>query len=330
MTGQGASPGEMPKTPVPGRAEPELDEQVLEAMLAGQHLPHDAPEQAHVVAEMLSSLAGPADPGDLAAEPAVRMAFARAASAAAPASSALGARPAAHRHRRGRRRWSWPPIGLSARLAATLAAVLVMLGGTVAAYAGVLPGPIQTLAHRAIGAPAPRAVPAGPGLCQAYEQAENGHDPRALAGAFARLARAAGSVSNVIPFCIEAGQPVVPTARTDGGVAGPPGPAPTSPPGRGKHHGRAKGKSKSKGKSHGKAKGHSKGKAKGKAKGHGKAKKQKKVKKHKKHKKAKKAKKAKHHKKAKKHHKPKHHGRARGHHKARKHRQHKKGRKQKR
>lgn len=302
MTGQGASPGEMPKTPVPGRAEPELDEQVLDAMLAGQHLPHDAPEQAHVVAEMLSSLAGPADPGDLAAEPAVRMAFARAASAAAPAGQAHGAhqatRPAAHGHRRGRRRVSWLPIGLSARLAATLAAVLVMLGGTVAAYAGVLPGPIQTLAHRAFGAPAPHAAPTGPSLCLAYEQAEHGHNPQALAGAFARLARAAGSASNVIPFCIQAGQPVVPTARTGGGgVAGPPGPAPTSPPGRGKHHG----KGMSHGKSHGKGKGKAKGQGNGNGNGKGKAK-------------GKGRGKAKGHHKAKKHHKLKHHGQAKGHH----------------
>lgn len=287
MTGQGASPGEMPKTPVPGRAEPELDEQVLDAMLAGQHLPHDAPEQAHVVAEMLSSLAGPADHGDLAAEPAVRMAFARAASAVAPASQARGsqaaARQAAHGHRRGRRRASWLPIGLSARLAATLAAVLVMLGGTVAAYAGVLPGPIQTLAHRAFGAPAPHTVPTGPSLCLAYEQAENGHDAQALAGAFARLARAAGSASNVIPFCIEAGQPVVPTSRTGGGVAGPPGHAPTSPPGRGTHHGKAKGHGT--GKAKGKGRGEANGNGNGNGKGHG---------------------------------KPKHHGKAKGYHKTKK------------
>ena len=38
MTGPGASPGEMPKTPVPGRAGPELDEQLLDAILAGQQL----------------------------------------------------------------------------------------------------------------------------------------------------------------------------------------------------------------------------------------------------------------------------------------------------
>ncbi|MGH3409373.1 MAG: hypothetical protein ACRDRJ_43805, partial [Streptosporangiaceae bacterium] len=66
----------MPKTPVPGQAGPELDEQLLDVILAGQHLPPGAPSQAHVVAEMLASLAGPADPGELTAEPAVRSAFA--------------------------------------------------------------------------------------------------------------------------------------------------------------------------------------------------------------------------------------------------------------
>jgi len=298
MTGPGASPGEMPKTPVPGRAEPELDEQLLDAILAGQQLPDGAPEQAHVVAEMLASLAGPADPGDLAAEPALRAAFARAAPPTAspgPASPAGPAQP-------GRRR-SWLPIRLSARLGAALAAVLVMLGGTVAAYAGVLPGPIQNLAHRAIDAPPARTGLTAASLCVAYERAEARHDAPALAGAFVQLAKAAGGASRVIPYCIEAGKPLTAT-RPDA----QPGSPPTSPnlPGHGQQH----------------AKGHEHAKGHGKAKGHHKAKKAKKKKakkphKAKKPKKPKKAKKAKRHKKAKKHHKHK------------KHKKHKKAKKQK-
>jgi hypothetical protein len=42
------------------------------------------------------------------------------------------------------------------RLAAVLAAVGVVLGGTAAAYAGALPAPVQELAHHVLGAPAAR------------------------------------------------------------------------------------------------------------------------------------------------------------------------------
>ena len=187
MTWPDASSGEMPTTsPVPGPAGPELDEQLLDAILAGQHLAPDAPEQAHAVAEILARLAGPADPGDLAAEAAVRSAFARAAAPTRPHDTlahdtlaydtlaydilgrdTLGRETLAYGTQSyetqpgepppaSRRRASWPPAQLSARLAAALAAVMIVLGGTVAAYAGALPGPIQELAHRTIDAPADR------------------------------------------------------------------------------------------------------------------------------------------------------------------------------
>ena len=237
MTGPGASPGEMPKTPVPGRAEPELDEQLLDAILAGQQLPDGAPEQAHVVAEMLASLAGPADPGDLAAEPALRAAFARAAS---PTASPGPASPAGPAHP-GRRR-SWLPIRLSARLGAALAAVLVMLGGTVAAYAGVLPGPIQNLAHRAIDAPpapdhvAPRSHPRSDArtLCAAYQRVQVHGNPAARARQERKLARAAGGPGKINGYCA--------ALRGPGAAAHPgaPGHSAKAHPG----HARALGKSK--------------------------------------------------------------------------------------
>jgi hypothetical protein len=308
----------MPKTPAPDRAGAELDEELLDAILAGQHLPEDAPEQAHVVAEMLSTLAGPADPADLAAEPAVRLAFARAIPLAAGAGAgippdgaqpgaAAGARGRAHPRRPGRRHSSWRPLRLSAWLATTLTAVLVMLGGTVAAYAGVLPAPIQNLAHRAIGAPAARTHPIAQALCRAYGQAEARHDAQGLEQAYTQLARAAGGASHVIPYCIAAGEPAALTPRS-GSRPGSPGTSPTTPPGRGK----------SGTKGH---QGHHKSKGKHKAKGKSKPKKPKKPKK------AKKAKKAKHHKKPKKHHK--HHGKAKGHHKHKKPKKHKKAKKHK-
>jgi hypothetical protein len=49
------------------------------------------------------------------------------------------------------------------RLAAGLAAATVCLSGTVAAYAGALPAPVQNLAHFAIGAPSPPSARHRPG-----------------------------------------------------------------------------------------------------------------------------------------------------------------------
>jgi hypothetical protein len=307
----------MPKTPVPDRAGAELDEQLLDAILSGQHLPADAPEQAHVVAEMLASLAGPAEPGDLAAESAARSAFARVvppAARAAPADITQPDRRRAAEAPAPRRRPSfWPPARLSAQLAAFLAVVVIMLGGTVAAYAGVLPGPIQNLAHRTIGAPAAHIRPAGQALCVAYARAEARHDAQALNGAYERLAQAAGGASHVIPFCIAAGDSEMMTNRPGGRSASSPHTSGT-PASHGKakghakakgHRGRGKAKGRSKPKSGGKAKGKglSKGKSQGKAKGHDKP--------HKTHK-------------PHKPHKAEHHGQAKGHPKHKKPKQAKK------
>lgn len=322
MTDPGASPGEMPKTPVPDRAGAELDEQLLDAILSGQHLPAEAPEQAHVIAEMLASLAGPADPGDLTAESAVRSAFARVVPQAARPGPAGVTQPARHRAAEApaprRRQSSWRPARLSARLAAALSVVVIMLGGTVAAYAGVLPGPIQNLAHRIVGAPAAHKGPTSQALCVAYVRAEDRHDAQALAGAFDRLAQAAGGASHVVEFCITAGEPAMMTLRPGGRPQSSPSPTSTAPPTHAKarghtkaksHRGRGKAKGRTKTKSPGKAKGHSKSAGNGKAKGHAKAKKA--------HKPHKPHKAHKHHKA--KHHKAKHHGQANGHHKPKHH-----------
>jgi len=283
MTGPGASPGEMPKTPVPDRAGAELDEQLLDAILSGQRLPADAPEQARVVAEMLASLAGPADPGELAAEPAVRSAFARVVPPATRPGLADITQPGRDRAAEApapRRRQSfWPPARLSARLAAVMTVLAIMLGGAVAAYAGVLPGPIQNLAHRTIGAPPARIRPPGQSLCVAYARAEDRHHAQALNGAYERLAQAAGGASHVITFCIAVGEPGTMTPRS--GTRPQPSQRTTKAP---SSHGKAKGHTKAKGhrsrgkakgrtktKTPGQAKGHSNSKSNGKAKGHAKA-----------------------------------------------------------
>jgi hypothetical protein len=150
MSGPGASSGDMPEQPFPGRPSPEPDEPLLDMLLTGQPLPPGAPEQLHEVAGMLASLADPAGPGELAGEAAARSAFAR---AAAPVTVSPLARPST------RRRPAWLSTRVKARLAAALATVAVGLGGAAAAYSGVLPGPIQEFAHRLIGAPAAGHVP---------------------------------------------------------------------------------------------------------------------------------------------------------------------------
>jgi len=156
MTARDAVPDEMPEFSLSGRAGLELDDQLLDAILSGQLSP-EAPGQATVVAEMLASLADPVYSGHLAGEEAARSAFARAVSPA-PGRHARHARPEPAAAP-GRSPLSWRPGRLTMRLAAGLAAATVGLSGTVAAYAGALPAPVQNLAHFAIGAPPPPPPP---------------------------------------------------------------------------------------------------------------------------------------------------------------------------
>ena len=151
--------GEMPGFSFPGRPGGEHDEPLLDMIFDGRVIPPDAPMEMHDLERMLSALAWPAEPGELAGEAAARAAFSRFAS---PVGSSPGApRPASHRlprrpvtHRRSRR-----PARLRARrrmgLAAALGAAAALLVSTAGAYAGVLPEPIQQVAHATFGAPAP-------------------------------------------------------------------------------------------------------------------------------------------------------------------------------
>jgi len=215
MTARDAVPDEMPEFSLSGRAGLELDDQLLDAILSGQLSP-EVPAQAMVVAEMLASLADPVYSGHLAGEEAARSAFARAVSPvpgrlAGPEPAAGPARPAP----------SWRPGRLTMRLAAGLAAVTVGLSGTVAAYAGALPAPVQNLAHFAIGAPPP---PPRSG------RHHSGHPATTPARSSAPASTATS-----------------PAVTGSGKAKGK---------GQGEHKGKAKGKSK--GKAKGKAKGHSK------------------------------------------------------------------------
>jgi hypothetical protein len=146
MSGPDALHGEMSKFPLPGRPGGGHDEQMLDMIFERRPLRPGAPQEMHDLARMLAALADPAEPGELAGEAAALAAFRRLAPLA-------GTRPAAPRPLRPWR--SRPPARGRARLAATLIAAVAGLGGTTAAYAGVLPGPVQEMAHVTLGAPAP-------------------------------------------------------------------------------------------------------------------------------------------------------------------------------
>jgi hypothetical protein len=102
---------------------------------------------------MLAAVAGPAEPGELTGEAATLAAFTR-------LGFPVGVSPAAPRSAR-RSVPEWRARG-RLPLAAALTAVAVGLGSTAAAYAGVLPDPIQHFAHEIIGAPAPHHDLSGP------------------------------------------------------------------------------------------------------------------------------------------------------------------------
>ena len=134
----------------PGRPGGEHDEPLLDMILERRPIPPGAPPEIHDLARMLAAVAGPAEPGDLAGQDAAQAAFTRLASRPGTSHAAL---------RSARRSLSERPARGRLPLAAALAVAAAGLGSIAAAYAGVLPSPIQHFAHVTIGAPPPpRAV----------------------------------------------------------------------------------------------------------------------------------------------------------------------------
>jgi len=167
MNPPGASSSEMPGFPFPGRPGGEHDEPLLDMILGRRALPPDAPPEIHDLARMLAALSGPAEPGELDAEPDVRAAFAQLGPLSPPGRSLeplgvshLVRRPRGHRrptqHRRSHRSPGStrgrvrPRARVATALVATMAGLVI-----VGAYSGVLPGPVQRLAHATVAAPAP-------------------------------------------------------------------------------------------------------------------------------------------------------------------------------
>jgi hypothetical protein len=130
----------------PGRPGGEHDEPLLDMILERRPIPPGAPPEIHGLALMLAAVAGPAEPGDLAGQAAAQAAFARLASPPGTSPAAL---------RSARRSLPERPARGRLPLAVALVAAAAGLGSTAAAYAAVLPGPIQHLAHVAFGAPPP-------------------------------------------------------------------------------------------------------------------------------------------------------------------------------
>ena len=148
MSGPDAMYGEMPGF-FPGRPGGERDEPLLDMIFDRCPTPPGAPPEMHDLARMLAAVAGPAEPGELAGEAAVLAAFSRLASPASISPAAL--RPA--------RRWlSGRPARARLPLATALVVAAAGLGSISAAYVGVLPDPIQQMAHVTVGAPPPHST----------------------------------------------------------------------------------------------------------------------------------------------------------------------------
>lgn len=200
----------MPSYPRPPHgAIPLLGDTAVEALLAGNLSPEDTPAELRPLADAIAALSVTPAGHELAGEPAARAAY----------RSGFGrpARPARAHRRRNR---VVGPV-LSVKLAA--AGVVAVGALTSAAYADVLPAPVQSLAHRTLDAPEPhrttppghRGTPAGPvpaapgmdGLCQAWAQAGAQGRAREEAVAFRRLAAAAGGAAQVKAYCAAAAHP---------------------------------------------------------------------------------------------------------------------------
>jgi len=209
----------MPGFPFPGRPGGEHGEPLLDMIFSGRAVPPDAPQEVHDLARLLAALAGPAEPGELAGEAAARAAFSHLVSPARI--SPRAPRPARQGFRRPGRHGSRRPARTRVGLAAALTVTAAALAGA-AAYVGLLPGPIQLIAHEAVGAPAPhhhREVSGAAGSLQDTrgQRPPASHPAPQPAGA-AGATKAAGRVGVAKPAYTPPGRGTAvdgcPTART--------------------------------------------------------------------------------------------------------------------
>lgn len=231
---------------------PRLGDPAFDALLARDLRPEEAVASLRPVVESFATLyAAPVTSG-LAAEASALTAF---RSLAVPGAGGIGRPGRASGHRAGQGRTSrWARSGLArswlagawlaggrlagaraasarlaggrlagGRLAVAAGAIALTAGSAAAAYAGMLPAPVQRLAHAVIGAPlasrgGPRPEPgrtalsplpgnSAYGLCQAYQRAAAQGHPEHDSVAFRRLAEAAGGASRVQAYCARLAHP---------------------------------------------------------------------------------------------------------------------------
>jgi hypothetical protein len=217
MNGPGGGDGDMPNFPSsPAGGVPAIGDPAFEVLLAGDLPPADAERGLRPLAEAIAALTVPPSAREIAGEADARAAyrgwFTR------PARGA-GARNSGHGHIRR----LTSALGVKLVTASTVAAAVAAGGLTAAAYAGVLPTPVQSLAHHALGAPAPHlagppgqpvtssgpapAIPGAHGLCHAYAQARANGNGREKAVAFRNLVAASGGPARVKTYCAAAAHP---------------------------------------------------------------------------------------------------------------------------
>jgi hypothetical protein len=118
----------------------------LAALLAGKW---DVAHSLQPVADVLAALSADPSPGELAGEARALAAFGHRAGVPVP-------------RRRARRGTAGLTSRLSTKAAAAATTAVLLSGAATAAFAGVLPAPIQRFAHDAFGAPDARSAPSAP------------------------------------------------------------------------------------------------------------------------------------------------------------------------
>jgi hypothetical protein len=216
---------------------PPIGDAAFDALLAGALPPGAAATGLRPVAEMIAALNRAPLTSELASG-----ATALAAFRGEVGRSRETVRPRRRRH---------PVLAtlLSAKLAAAAAAAAVTFAGaTAAAYAGVLPAPVQKFAHDTLGTPPAHpaahlshpATPTGPkaaghaayGLCTAYSHAQAHGSVMQKAVAFRNLAAAAGGAASVTAYCAGVAHPgTTPTSHPVGKPSSHPGPKAAGHPG---------------------------------------------------------------------------------------------------
>jgi hypothetical protein len=239
MNGPGGWDGDMPDLPSsPPGGVPAIGDSAYEVLLAGDLPPADAERGLRPLAEAIAALTVAPSAREIAGEADARAAYrggftrARRARARPDRIRSAGGRNAG----RGRIRLLASVLSVKLITASAVAAVAAAGGLTAAAYAGVLPAPVQSFAHHALGAPAPHvagppgqpvtssgpapAIPGAHGLCQAYAQARANGNSREKAVAFRNLAAASGGAARVKAYCAAAAHPGKTPPGHQGGHSG--------------------------------------------------------------------------------------------------------------